>query len=158
MRAGIAAEAERAAQTHARVACNRSFEVPSRLRSNKERARSESSPRTQNPHGFRSLTVGLLEASARTAATELLGLAAAGVGDKQATVVLHEGLLDVPLALLVNVLLVEGDDPLGDGLAHRCATREKSVSIRVSASLHLGNQRARRSAATLLTTLTEAVG
>ena len=97
MRAGIAAEAARAAQTHARVACNRSFEVPSRLRSNKERARSESSPRTQNPHGFRSLTVGLLEASARTAATELLGLTSTGVCYEEGTIVRHKDVLDLLL-------------------------------------------------------------
>lgn len=52
-----------------------------------------------------------------TATTELLGLRAAVVGDKQGAVVLDESLLELVLGVLVNVLLVVGDDRLGDGLA-----------------------------------------
>lgn len=55
------------------------------------------------------LTVGLLEPSASTATTELLGLAAPGVGDEESAIVPNEDVLDLLLGLFVHVLLVEGD-------------------------------------------------
>jgi hypothetical protein len=64
-----------------------------------------------------SLTVGLLEARAGTVTTELLGLAPPVVGDEECAVVLDEGLLELVLGVLVDELLVVGDDGLGDGLA-----------------------------------------
>lgn len=63
------------------------------------------------------LTVGLLVPCASTRSTELLGFRATVVGDKQGAVVLHKSLLELVLGVLVNVLLVVGDDGLGDGLA-----------------------------------------
>ena len=63
------------------------------------------------------LTVGLLGPCAGTATTELLGLGAAVVGNEQCAVVLDKSLLELVLGVLVNVLLVVGDDGLGDGLA-----------------------------------------
>lgn len=63
------------------------------------------------------LTVGLLEAGTGTGTTELLGLCATVVGNEQAAVVLDKSLLELVLGVLVNVLLVVGDDRLGDGLA-----------------------------------------
>ena len=63
------------------------------------------------------LTVGLLEPGASTATTELLGLTAPGIGDEEGAVVSDEDILDLLLGLLVDVLLVEGDEGLGDGLA-----------------------------------------
>ena len=50
------------------------------------------------------LSVGLLESGAGTLTTKLLGLAAAGVGDKEGTVVLNQSLLEQVLAVLVDVL------------------------------------------------------
>lgn len=73
------------------------------------------------------LPVRLLEASAGTTTTELLGFAAAGVSDKERAVELHQRLLDLPLRGLVNVLLVEGNDGLCNGLTHSCTTKKKSV-------------------------------
>ena len=67
-------------------------------------------------HSQGNLTVRLLEARAGTGTTELLGLGAAVVGDEQGAVVLDEGLLELVLGVLVDVLLVVGDDRLGDGL------------------------------------------
>lgn len=64
----------------------------------------------------RNLTVRLLVAGAGTATTELLGLGPTVVGDQQGAVVLDEGLLELVLGVLVDVLLVVGDDGLGDGL------------------------------------------
>lgn len=67
-------------------------------------------------HSQGNLTVRLLEARAGTGTTELLGLGTAVVGDQQGAVVLDEGLLELVLGVLVDVLLVVGDDRLGDGL------------------------------------------
>ncbi|KAG6480302.1 hypothetical protein ZIOFF_063782 [Zingiber officinale] len=63
------------------------------------------------------LTVGLLEAGARATPTKLLWLASARVGDEQGAIIADEYVLDFLLRLLVNVLLVVGDEGLGDALA-----------------------------------------
>jgi len=61
-------------------------------------------------------TVRFLEPRASAATTELLGLAAPGIGDEQRPVISDEDVLDLLLGLLVDVLLVEGDEGLGDAL------------------------------------------
>ena len=61
-------------------------------------------------------SVGLLVTSSGTFTSELLGLAAAWVGDEERLVVLNEELLEHALGGLVLVLLGEGDHGLGDGL------------------------------------------
>ena len=66
------------------------------------------------------LTVGLLEAGAGAAASELLGLHAAGIRDEEGAVVAQQSVLEVLLALLIDKLLVVGDDSLGDRLTHGC--------------------------------------
>ena len=58
-----------------------------------------------------------MEPGAGSTTTELLGLAAPGVGDEECAVVAREDVLDLLLGGLVDVLLVVGDEPLGDGLA-----------------------------------------
>lgn len=63
------------------------------------------------------LTVRLLVPGARTWTAELLGLAPPVVGNEQCAVVLDQGLLELVLRVLVDVLLVVGDDGFGDGLA-----------------------------------------
>lgn len=109
------------------------------------------------PRNWERLTVGLLETSTGTWTTELLGLAAAVVGDEEGTVELGEGLLQQVLGVLIDepintvsqssiafsirhlrfgwgrglVLLVEGDQGLGDGLTHSAV---QFVSIPVSQS------------------------
>ena len=70
------------------------------------------------------LTVRLLEASAGTTTTELLGLAAAGIGNEKGAVVRQQEVLDLLLALLVNVLLVVSHKALSHRLAHRCESRK----------------------------------
>ncbi|GER42180.1 40S ribosomal protein S16 [Striga asiatica] len=62
-------------------------------------------------------TVGFLEPGAGTTPTELLRLAAPRVGHQQRPVVPHENVLDLLLRLLVDVLLVECNEGLGDRLA-----------------------------------------
>jgi hypothetical protein len=76
------------------------------------------SPPSFCPHSeqHRCLTVRLLEAGAGTLTTELLGLAAAVVGNEEGSVELDEGLLEEVLGVLVDELLVVGDEGLGDGL------------------------------------------
>lgn len=63
------------------------------------------------------LTVRLLEPGTGTLTTELLGLAAAVVGDEEGTVELGEGLLEQVLGVLIDELLVVGDQGLGDCLS-----------------------------------------
>lgn len=48
---------------------------------------------------------------------ELLGFAAAGIGNEQTLVVLNEQLLELSLAGLIVVLLVVSDQSFGDSLA-----------------------------------------
>lgn len=64
-----------------------------------------------------SLTVRFLVTSTSTWTTELLGLGPSGIGNEKCAVVLDESLLELVLGVLVNELLVVGDDGLGDGLA-----------------------------------------
>ena len=66
---------------------------------------------------FGALTVGLLEPGTGTWTTELLGLAAAVVGDEEGTVELGQGLLEQVLGVLIDELLVVGDQSLGDCLS-----------------------------------------
>lgn len=63
------------------------------------------------------LTVGLLEPGTGTWTTELLGLAAAVVGNEEGTVELGQGLLEQVLGVLIDELLVVGDQSLGDCLS-----------------------------------------
>ena len=62
------------------------------------------------------LTVRLLVPRTRTWTAELLGLAPPVVGNEQCAVVLNESLLELVLRVLVDVLLVVGDDGFGDRL------------------------------------------
>lgn len=64
----------------------------------------------------KNLTVGLLVTGAGTATTELLGLGTAVVGNQECAVVLSKSLLQLVLGVLIDVLLVVGDNGLGDGL------------------------------------------
>lgn len=62
------------------------------------------------------LSVRLLETGTGTPTTKLLGLATTVVGDEEGTVELDKGLLEEVLGVLVDELLVVGDEGLGDGL------------------------------------------
>ena len=59
--------------------------------------------------GRNSLTVRLLVTGAGTGTAEFLGLHAPVVGNEEGAVVGDEGLLELVLAVLVDVLLVVGD-------------------------------------------------
>lgn len=64
-----------------------------------------------------SLTVRLLVSRSRTRTTKLLRLTLSAIGHEQCSVVLHQGALQLVLAVLIDVFLVVCDDALGDGLS-----------------------------------------
>jgi hypothetical protein len=74
------------------------------------------------------LTVRLLVPGTRTWTAELLGLAPPVVGDEQCAVVLDESLLELVLRVLIDVLLVVGDDGFGNGLADGVDLRDVSTT------------------------------
>jgi len=83
------------------------------------------------------LPVRLLETSASTATAELLGLGPAGIGNKKGTVILEEGILDLLLGGLVDVLLVEGNDGLGDRLADSVDLRDATTTTDADADVEV---------------------
>ena len=71
-------------------------------------------------------------------ATPLLGLGAARVGNQHGLVNLEEGGLDGGLLDLVGVLLVVGDEALGDGLAGGVDLADGSTTADGDGDLHAG--------------------
>ena len=65
--------------------------------------------KTHKPTGNKRLTVGLLVSGSCTWTAELLGFAPSVVRNKEGSVVLYEGLLELVLGVLVDVFLVVGD-------------------------------------------------
>lgn len=92
----------------------------------------------KQPRGGSSLTVGLLVAGAGTLTTELLGLAPPVVGDEECAVVLDESLLDLVLGVLIDELLVVGDDGLGDGLTDGVDLRGVTTTGDADADVDVG--------------------
>merc|ERR1719199_262535 len=90
------------------------------------------------PTKERRLTVGLLAASAGARTTELLRLAAARVGDQQGAIVRHKDVLDLPLGGLVDVLLVVGDDGLGNRLPDRVDLRGVATALHAKTDVNVG--------------------
>lgn len=84
------------------------------------------------------LSVRLLEAGTGTLTTELLGLAAAVVGNEEGTVELDEGLLEHVLGVLIDELLVVGDQGLGDGLADGVDLRGVTTTGDADADVDVG--------------------
>jgi hypothetical protein len=84
------------------------------------------------------LTVRLLVPRARTGTAELLGLAPSVVGNEQCAVVLDESLLELVLRVLVDVLLVVGDDGFGNGLADGVDLRGVSTAGDANADVDIG--------------------
>jgi hypothetical protein len=84
------------------------------------------------------LTVRLLVPRARTGTAELLGLAPSVVGNEQCAVVLDESLLELVLRVLVDVLLVVGDDGFGNGLADGVDLRRVSTAGDADADVNIG--------------------
>lgn len=63
------------------------------------------------------LTIRFLEPCTSTTTTELLWLAAPRISDKQGTIVANEDVLNLLLGLLIDVLLIEGNEGFGNTLA-----------------------------------------
>jgi hypothetical protein len=84
------------------------------------------------------LSVRLLEAGSGAGTTKLLGLAAAVVGDKQGAVELDEGLLEHVLGVLVDELLVVGDEGLGNGLSDGVDLRGVTTAGDADADVEVG--------------------
>ena len=84
------------------------------------------------------LTVGLLEAGTGTRTTELLGLAPAVVGDEEGAVELDHSLLEEVLGVLIDELLVVGDEGLGDSLADGVDLRSLTTTGDTDADVDVG--------------------
>jgi hypothetical protein len=84
------------------------------------------------------LSVRLLEARAGTTTTKLLGLAAAVIGDEESTVKGNEGLLEHVLGVLVDELLVVGDQRLGNGLTDGVNLRGVTTTGDADADVDVG--------------------
>ena len=84
------------------------------------------------------LTVRLLEARTGAGTTELLGLAAAVVGNEEGAVELDEGLLEQVLGVLVDELLVVGDEGLGNSLADGVDLRGVTTTGDADADVEVG--------------------
>merc|ERR1719198_1345877 len=83
------------------------------------------------------LTVGLLEASAGAATTELLRLDTPGVSDDEAAVVRGQDVLDLLLGGLIDELLVVGHDALGNGLADGVDLRSETSALHADPDVEL---------------------
>ena len=88
--------------------------------------------------GKKNLTVRFLVAGASTGTTELLGLRTAVIGNKKGTVVLSESLLELVLGVLIDVLLVVGDNRLGDSLTDGVNLRGVTTTGDANADIDTG--------------------
>lgn len=88
--------------------------------------------------GRKPLSVRLLETGTGTTTTKLLGLAAAVVGDEEGAVKGDEGLLEQVLGVLVDKLLVVGDEGLGNGLTDGVDLRGVTTAGDADANVNVG--------------------
>lgn len=84
------------------------------------------------------LSVRLLEAGAGAGTAKLLGLAPTVVGDEEGAVELDEGLLEQVLGVLVDELLVVGNEGLGDSLADSVDLRGVATARDADADVDVG--------------------
>jgi len=85
-----------------------------------------------------SLTVRLLVSGTRTWTTKLLRLAPSVVGNKESAVVLDKSLLELVLCVLVDVLLVVGDNGLGDCLTDSINLRSVTTTSDANTDIDVG--------------------
>ena len=91
-------------------------------------------------------SIRLLVSSSGTFTTELLRLTSSGVGNEESLVVLEEELLKLKLGLFVVVLLIVGDESLGDGLSdshdlsHRTGALNTTLDSEVLKSVSTDNE------------------
>ena len=84
------------------------------------------------------LTVGLLVSCSGSGTSKLLGLVPPGISDQQGAVVLDKDVLDLLLALLIHVLLVVGDQGLGESLSDGVDLRHVTTSLHTDADINVG--------------------
>ena len=88
-------------------------------------------------HNTRHLTVRLLEPAPRSLSSELLRLAATRVRDDQRPIVAQQNVLDLVLALLIHVLLVERHQSLGNSLTQRIRLAHATSSLDPKPNINL---------------------
>ena len=87
--------------------------------------------------GNTNLTVRLLVSCSGSGTTKLLGLVSPRVSDQQGPIKLDEDVLDLLLALLVNKLLVVGDQGLGEGLPDGVHLGHVSAALHTDADVNV---------------------
>lgn len=92
----------------------------------------------ENAEANRSLTVRLLVAGAGARTAELLRLHTTSVGNQQSAVVGKESLLELVLRLLVDELLVVGNDTLGNSLTDGVDLRGVTTTSDLDADVEVG--------------------
>jgi len=90
------------------------------------------------PHPSPHLTVRFLESGSGSGTSKLLRLTTSVIGHQQGSVVSDKLLLYDVLASLINVLLVVGDNGLGDGLTDGVDLRCVSTARNSDADVDLG--------------------
>lgn len=70
--------------------------------------------------------------------TELLGFASSGIGNKKSSVVRDESLLQLILALFVNILLVVSNETLGNGLTDGIDLRDMTTTRDLNSDINVG--------------------
>ena len=85
---------------------------------------------------LRILTIRLLEARSCTSSSELLGLATTRISHEECSIITGEGISDLLLRNLVHILLVEGNESLGYGLANGIDLRGVSTSFDADAHVY----------------------
>merc|ERR1719420_1904705 len=85
------------------------------------------------------LTVRLLVSGSGSGTSKLLGLIPSGISDQQGTVELDEDVLDLLLALLVDVLLVVGDQRLGESLPDGVDLGDVATALHTDADIDISN-------------------
>ena len=83
-------------------------------------------------------SIGFLFSGSSALTAELLGLASSGVSHKHGSVVSDQDLLDFPLGLLVDELLVESHDSLANSLSDGVDLRSVSSSSDSDSDVELG--------------------
>ena len=97
----------------------------------------EITARRENTH----LTVRLLVSCSGSGTSKLLGFVPPGVSDQQGAVVLDEDVLDLLLALLIHVLLVVGDQGLGERLSDGVDLGHVTASLHADADVDVSKSK-----------------
>merc|ERR1719162_1374588 len=82
-------------------------------------------------------TVGLLETSTSGAPTELLRLTATWVCNEERAVIAYEDIPDLFLGCLIDVLLVVGNNALGDSLADSIYLASEATTLAADLDVNL---------------------